>query len=268
KFGVVAAKDNTKAQDLAKEVASYIEGKGHDVVDEANLSEVEAVITIGGDGTLLHVSCANMELNVPFIGINEGTLGFLTAAEGKDWQEVVDHVLEGNYEVSESMTIEANLEPETRNRKFETFRALNEIVVKSAYRVVNLEVFVNGQKFLNISGDGVIISTQTGSTAYSLSSGGPIVDPQIDAILITPISAHGLPIPSVVISPENTVEVKVIAGDDVSLIIDGQQHESVSKGQSIKVSKGKSRVKLGYLDRDHFLKALNAKFGLASRLTQ
>ena len=152
------------------------------------------------------------------------------------------------------------------NKKQETFRALNEVVVKGMYRVVNLGITVNGQKFLNTAGDGVIVSTQTGSTAYSLSAGGPIVDPEVDCLLITPVNAHGLPVPSVVLSPEDEVSVKVIKGNDISLIIDGQDHVEVKTGDEIKISKGKHRVKLLYFDKHQFLKSLNAKFGLASRL--
>jgi NAD+ kinase len=274
KIGVVAAKDNESAQKLAREVSKFIAGEGNEVVGEDNLKGAKAVITLGGDGTLLRVSRANIELDVPFIGINEGSLGFLTAAESKNWQDVVSKVIKGKFEVSQRMTLEASISQSTidnlpagkASRQSTIFRALNEIVVKSAYRVVNLEVVVNDQKFLNISGDGVIISTQTGSTAYSLSGGGPIVDPEIDCMLITPISAHGLPIPSVVISSNDTVKIKVIKGNDVSLIIDGQEHRKVVNGQVITVGKGKYRVKFGYLDKHHFLKALNAKFGLASRL--
>ena len=121
------------------------------------------------------------------------------------------------------------------------------------------------EKFLKVLGDGVIISTQTGSTAYSLSSGGPIVDPHLDCLLITPINPIGLPIPSVVISPDDVVLVKVVKGDDVSLIIDGQEHTKLKEGEIVKFTKGKHNVKFGYFDKQHFLKSLNAKFGLLGR---
>ena len=259
KLGIISAKDNRKAEELSQKISNYLKEKGHEILSGSELKGSEAIFVVGGDGTLLHSACANVELDVPFIGINRGTLGFLTAVEGGDWQKIVEKVLSGNLAVSEGMTIEAEL-----NGK--NYRAINEIVVKSAYRVVKLEIIVNDQKFLSISGDGVIVSTQMGSTAYSLSSGGPIVDHEIDSMLITPISAHGLPIPSVVISPKDRVTIKILEGNDVSLVIDGQDHTKVEKGQNIRVSQGKYRVKFGYLDKHHFLKALNVKFGLASRL--
>ncbi len=260
RIGLVSTKDITKAGELTANIKNFLARGGHEVV-EGSLKGAEVVVTLGGDGTLLHAASKYIELGVPFVGINVGTLGFLTAAEADDWQEALQRIIDGKYFVSERMTIES------RVKSLES-RALNEIVIKGMYRVVNLEITVNGQKFLNTSGDGVIVATQTGSTAYSLSAGGPIVDPKLDSILITPVNAHGLPIPSVVLSPDDEVSVKVIKGNDVSLVIDGQEHVEVKVGDEIKISKGKYRVKLLYFGKHQFLKSLNAKFGLASRLAK
>lgn len=277
KFGIVAA-ENSRAGKLAGEIKKYLIHHGQKVAKELTGSDL--VVVLGGDGTMIHAACENVKLNVPFVGINVGTLGFLTAAEESGWQEAVEKLIDGKYVVSERMTLEASVQPGLHLRgEVEAaagshleggigggqYRALNEIVVKGMYRVVNLEILVNSQKFLSIRGDGVIVSTQTGSTAYSLSAGGPMVDPEVDCFLITPVNAHGLPIPSVVVAPDDVVEIKVVKGEDVSLIVDGQEHMKVSMGQSVKVSMGKHRVKLGYFDKHHFLKALNAKFGLGSR---
>ena len=266
KFGIVVAKENSQAERLADKITNYLKSKGHDVSDKG-LTKSDLILTLGGDGTLLHAACENVGLEVPFVGINVGTLGFLTAAEIDDWQEAIDKLISGKYVVSERMTLETVLEQGTRHQALGTrYRALNEVVVKGMYRVIKLEINVNGQKFLEVVGDGVIVATQTGSTAYSLSSGGAIVDPAVDCFLITPINPIGLPIPSVALSPESEIEVKVHKGDDVSLIIDGQEHTKIVMGQSVKVEKGKYRVKFGYFDQRHFLKALNAKFGLSGRI--
>ena len=274
RFGIITAKDNKKAQEISEKIEKYIDGKKHEVVSD--LARCGLVLTLGGDGTLIHAASEYADLGIPFFGINVGTLGFLTAVEVDEWQRAVDKIIEGKYFVSERMTLEASIESDSKfqiplrlrsgSSTNSKFRALNEIVVKGMYRVVDLDIHVDSQKFLSIVGDGVIIATQTGSTAYSLSAGGPIVDPEIDCFLVTPVNAHGLPIPSVALSPNNTVEIKIKEGDDVSLIIDGQEHTKVSMGQVIRVSKGKHRVKFAYFDKHHFLKALNAKFGLASRL--
>ncbi len=266
KFGVVYLKEKKEAAEIAGKIRDYLKIKGHKMVDD-DFKDVDAVLVLGGDGTLIHSACEHIEQNAPFFGINVGTLGFLTAAEGRDWQEAVERIIKGDYVVSERMTLEASIEANSKSQTLNfKFRALNEVVIKGIYRVVDLEIGVSGQKFLDIVGDGVIVSTQTGSTAYSLSAGGPIVDPEVDCLLVTPVNAHGLPIPSVSLSPDDVVEVKIKSGDDVSLIIDGQEHIKIVKGQSVKVQRGQFRVKLGYFDKHQFLKALNAKFGLASRL--
>lgn len=257
KFGIISSKDIKKAGEIASGAERVLVYAGQEVVED--LKDAELIITLGGDGMLLHAACEYIEQGAPFVGINVGTLGFLTAAEADEWKEALEKVIRGEYFVSERITIDA-----THGGK--SFKALNEIVVKGMYRVVNLEITVNGQKFLNTSGDGVIVATQTGSTAYSLSAGGPIVDPAVDSFLITPVNAHGLPVPSVVLSPDDEIVVKVLKGNDVSLIVDGQEHTEVQAGDEIKITKGKHRVKLIYFDKNQFLKSLNAKFGLASRL--
>lgn len=261
KFGLVIAKDNKKAQAIGKLAQSYILEKGHQVFAQDNLSEAEIIIALGGDGTLIHTACKYAPLNVPFLGINVGTLGFLTAREDIHWQMAIDEILQGKHFVSERITIEASFDEQN-------FRAVNEVVVKGAYRVVDLEIDLDSSRFLEIVGDGVIISTQTGSTAYSLSAGGPIVDPNLDCLLMTPVNSIGLPIPSVVLSPNDTVDIKVIKGEDISFIADGHEHVKVKKGQIVKVTKGKYKVKFVYFDEHQFVKSLEAKFGLKSRMVK
>lgn len=263
KFGIVLKEGNRQAQELAEKAAKYLRDKGQEVILGKDLKGAGVIITFGGDGTLIHNACEYAHLNVPFIGINTGRLGFLTAAEVQDWQKAVDKLIKGEFVISERMTIET----EIGGRKSEVrYRALNEVVIRGLYRIIDLEVAVNGEKFLKITGDGVIVATQTGSTAYSLSAGGPIVDPDLDSILVTPINPIGLPIPSVVLSPKDQVSVKIEKGDDISLVIDGHEHIKLSAGQTVKVTRGKYNVKFGYFDKQQFLKSLNAKFGLSARL--
>lgn len=265
KFAIVVGKDNSKAEELSKKIKDYLGSKDYEVVDEVEKAEI--AIVLGGDGTLIHTACSYAESGVPFVGINAGTLGFLTAEEAGDWQKVVDKLIDGDYVTSERMTLEAGIVARDQ-RSVTSHRAVNEIVIKGMYRVVSLEIHVNGQKFLTSIGDGVILATPTGSTAYSLSAGGPIVDPDVDSILVTPINTVGLPTPCVVLSPEDKLEIKLVYGSDVSMVIDGQQHMEIVMGQSVKVEKGKHKVKLVYFDKHHFLQALNAKFGLALRQAQ
>lgn len=282
KFGIAVGKDNQKAKDLSEDIENYLNEKDHTVsFDE--FARADFIVSLGGDGTLIHAACANLELGVPIVGINLGKLGFLTACEADDWQESIQKLIDGKYFISERMTLEASVEKLDKahprgvlqvsprlhpaGEGSGSYSAVNEVVVKGLYRVVDLEVTVKNRKFLESSGDGVIIATQTGSTAYSLSAGGPIVDPELDCFVLTPVNAHGLPVPSVVLSPDDEVEIKVKEGENVSLIIDGQEHTKLEEGSIVKVNQGKHRVKLVYFEEHHIIKALNAKFGLASRLT-
>lgn len=258
KFGIVFRQDHKQAKELVVKAGEYLKKMGQEIVKEGSFKEADYLITFGGDGTLIHTACEYAHLNIPFVGINVGRLGFLTAAEADSWQKAIENLIAGKVFISERLTLEATLAQKT-------FRGVNEVVIKGLYRVIDLEIRVNGENFITITGDGVIISTQTGSTAYSLSSGGPIVDPELDCLVLTPINPIGLPIPSAVLSPDDEVEIKLVSGDDVSLVIDGQEHTKVSQSQSVKVERGRYKVKFVYFDKQHFLKSLNAKFGLANR---
>src|SRR3990167_8610570 len=234
KFGIVYKKDdsflrsspakrgaglklgNEKAHEAVERAQKFLLSKGHQVFGEDKIKNAQTILTFGGDGTLIHKSSQFAYLGVPFVGINTGNLGFLTAAEEKDLEKVVEHV------------------------------AVNEAVVKGSYRVAELKIHINSEEFLKVSGDGVIVSTPTGSTAYSLSSGGSIVDPQINSLIVTFINPIGLPIPSVVLSPDDEIEIELVRGDDVSLIIDGQEHKKLIVGQKVKIVRGKYNVRFGY----------------------
>ena len=268
KFGIVVKKGHRKGEELVSKVRPYLKSKGHDVLDEKNFKSADYILTFGGDGTLIHTACEYIKLGIPLVGINTGNLGFLTAIESNQWQEAIKNLLSDKVFLSERITIEAQVQPETRNQEPETiYRAINEAAIKSYFRMSELEILIDNGRFLRILGDGVIIATQTGSTAYSLSSGGPIVDSALDCLLVTPINPIGLPIPSVVLSPQKNISVKVIKGDDVSLIIDGQEHTKLKQGDEVALRQGKFKVKFGYFDKSHLFGALNAKFGLEGRTT-
>lgn len=257
KFGIVASGGNKKAEALCAQVIKYISSKKHQA-ETVNFKGADFILTLGGDGTLLHVSCKYAHLGIPYVGINVGTLGFLTAEEADGWQKAIDRLIASRYFISERMTVEAVV----GDRKL---RAVNEVVVRGLYRVVDLAISVSEEKFLEVVGDGVIVSTQTGSTGYSLSAGGPIVDPDLNCLQVTPINPIGLPIPSVVLSPDDIVEIQVKKGEEIMLIADGQEHTRLEFGDVVRVSRGQHTIKFAYFDRHQFIKSLNAKFGLSAR---
>lgn len=259
KFGLLYKLGNEKAHKMVEKAKSDLIKRGHEVCGEDKIGKSQIILTFGGDGTLIHKASQFAHIKVPFIGINTGNLGFLTAVEVKDLEKVIKLAEIGKLYLSRRITLEVEVESSKDKHV-----VVNDAVIKGKFRVVELNLRTNGQEFLKILGDGVIVSTETGSTAYSLSSGGPIVDPDIDAILVTPINPIGLPIPSFVLSPQDEISIKLIRGSDVWLVLDGQEHMSLTN-QEVKIRRGKHDVIFGYLSREHFLKALNMKFGLADR---
>jgi len=249
---------NKKAEEIVPQARDYLKSKGIEIAQR--VKGADYIVAFGGDGTIIHKSCEYVELGIPLIGINTGNLGFLAAAEARDWQGALDKIIDGKVLVSERITIEA-----TVSGKKEVYRAINEAVIKGYFRVTDLEISVENEKFLKLVGDGLIIAAQTGSTAYALSAGGPIIDPHLDCLLLTPINSTGLPIPPVLLSPKDNIFVKVTKGNEVALVLDGQEHTKLTVGDTVKIGKGKYNAKLGYFDEHHFIKALNAKFGLATR---
>src|SRR3989344_3235512 len=260
KFGIVVKKGHRKGEELISKVRPYLNSKGHEVLDEKDFKDADYIITLGGDGTLIHAACEYIELDTPLVGINTGNLGFLTAQDADKWQEAIKNLISAKVFLSERITIEAQV-----SGSKEVFRAINEAAIKSYYRMSELSISIDDGRFLKVLGDGVIVATQTGSTAYSLSSGGPIVDSGLDSLLVTPINPIGLPIPSVVLTPQKKISVKVVKGDDVSLIIDGQEHTKLKQGDEVALRQGRFKVKFVYFDKSHLFSALNAKFGLTAR---
>lgn len=259
KIGIVYKPGNDRAGTLASEIKTYVEKKNAEVVDGDDLKRADYILSLGGDGTLIHEACEYMDFGKPIIGINTGNLGFLTAVDLGEWRLAVDCALKGEVFVSERISLEIKVGSDG-------FRAVNEAAIKGLYRVIDLAVSVGDEEFLRIAGDGAIVATQSGSTAYSLSAGGPIVDSALDSLLVTPINPIGLPIPSIVLSPEQIVKVTVVKGVDVSLIVDGQEHKKIAVGDIVEIKRGEHNVRFGYLSREQFLKSLSAKFGLGSRL--
>ena len=260
RFGIVYKLGNEKAHKIAEKAKSDLIKRGHEVFGEDKIERAEIILTFGGDGTLMHKASQFAHVGAPFIGINTGNLGFLTAVEAKDLEKAIELAQNGKLYLSRRITLAVTVQ----NAK-DKHVVVNDAVIKGQFRVVELNLKTNGNEFLKILGDGVIVATETGSTAYSLSAGGPIVDPDIDAILVTPINPIGLPIPSFVLPADYDISIKLIRGNDVWLILDGQEHMKLVD-QEVKIRRGKHDVVFGYLSREHFLRALNVKFGLATRM--
>jgi NAD+ kinase len=234
-------------------------GQGLDWDDFAR--HIDLAIVLGGDGTLLAAARYLSPAGVPIMGVNMGHLGFLTTAEPANITFALTQVLAGDYCLDDRLMLESSV---LRNgNKVYGYLALNEIVVtKGAFaRLIRLQTFINGEYYATYPGDGLIVATPTGSTAYSLSAGGPIMNPQLHNIIITPICPHTLSSRSLVIPEEERVEIIVKADhDDIMLTCDGQQGFPLEAGDKIIVYRAPFRARLVRLCGQGFYQVLRTRF--------
>ena len=224
------------------------------------------VIVFGGDGTILRAARSAAPHGIPILGVNLGGFGFLAEVSGPELEPALHRILEGDYELDERMMLRASVERE--GRAVQEFLALNDIVVtKSGYaRLLKLRTLVNGEHLATHLADGWIVATPTGSTAYSLSAGGPIVHPAVDGIVLTPICPHSLNARAVVVSGEDTVAIQVEpTGPPPILTVDGQEGYPLQPGDGVQVGRSSHRARLVRLGGGGFYKRLRAKLTWGER---
>jgi NAD+ kinase len=204
-------------------------------------SQIDALLTLGGDGTMLRGARLVAGRQIPVLGVNLGRLGFLTACAREEMEIALQRLAAGDYMVQKRMTLEAWTTRHAEPR----WRALNDVVLhKGGFaRVFSLRASVNGELMSSYAADGVIISSPTGSTGYSLSAGGPIVVPTVESLILTPISPHTLAIRPVVLPPQAEVTVQVEDGPDELLVtVDGQVGATFSPGDTLTVRRAERPV--------------------------
>jgi NAD+ kinase len=229
----------------------------------------ELIIVLGGDGSLLRAAEVTRPAGVPLIAVNLGHVGFLAEAEPDGLADTVDRLVARQYVVEERMTIDVAVR--SNGALIASTWALNEATVEKAARERMVEVIteVDGRPLSRFGCDGVVCSTPTGSTAYAFSAGGPVVWPEVEALLMVPISAHALFAPPMVVSPESVLAVELIAGHETSgavLWCDGRRKVDLPPGARVEVRRGVLPVLLARLEtpvaRGRFTDRLVAKFGL------
>lgn len=203
----------------------------------AELPTTDALVVLGGDGTFLRAARAVAEVDVPIIGVNLGKVGFLSKAEAHELEAVLGRVVGGAYRIDERMALQAQILPAGRPATGELFIALNDVVVArgSLARVVRLDVEIGGSHLATFIADGLIVATPTGSTGYSFSAGGPILDPVSRNLVVTPIAGYLSTIRSVVASPRQTVRCRVVDAHEALLSIDGREDRPLAVGDIVEV---------------------------------
>ena len=243
---------------------------GADTVDLTR-ETVDLVISLGGDGTLLRAARSVFGRGIPVLGINLGSMGFLTSMSGEGIEEGLRRVLGGEYTLEERRTLEAEVRaPEGGVR--DSFTVLNDVVVHKAgaAQVVRLDLWVgpddNLDEIGSFSGDGVILSTPTGSTAYSLSAGGPVIVPELNCFLVTPILPHTLALRPLVVPGDEEITVTTLdRREPLFLTVDGQVGGPLEDGDRVVVRMGPSKVPLVRLPEHSFFATLRRKLSWAAR---
>lgn len=279
--------NRTKDKDLkmTDSIKEYLTSKGQrvslcvDYVNEVALNEslkdkVDIMLVLGGDGTVLQAARATKEMDIPLIGINMGTLGYMTDVEPAHINDALDRLILGEYHLESRMMLKgevifnSDLARNTCEESKATVKdwALNDIVISRSgpLQLMKFGVYVNG-KFLNeYNGDGIIVTTPTGSTGYNLSAGGPIIEPSANLIMITPICPHTLNQRSVIFSPEDIIEIEVLHGRDggvqtAEVNFDGANDIVVHTDDRIRISKSSTITEFIHLNQVSFLEVLHKK---------
>lgn len=226
--------------------------------------DVDCMIVLGGDGTVLQAARETKKLHIPIIGVNLGTLGYMTEIEPANLEEALDRLIEGDYEQESRMML--NGKAHLADGSTQEGWALNDIVISrsGSLQIIKFNIYVNGQ-FLNAyKADGMIVTTPTGSTGYNLSAGGPLVEPKAKLIVLTPICPHSLNQRSIILSPEDVVEIEIPAGREgrvqtVEASFDGTYVIPLCTGDRIRIVQSEKITEFIQLNQVSFLEVLHKK---------
>ncbi len=221
--------------------------------------EIDCAIVIGGDGSLIETA-RTLKRKVPILGINMGTLGYLTEVEVSNVEYAIRRILKGEYMVEDRMMLRGIFGDGSSDV------ALNDIVVtrKGGLRIIHFDLYVNGALLNAYEADGLIVSTPTGSTAYNMSAGGPIVEPTASMIVVTPICSHALNTSSIVLSAEDEISIRIGEGkngktEEVYIAFDGADMEVLRTGELLRVCRADATARLMKLSEVSFLETLRRK---------
>jgi NAD+ kinase len=222
--------------------------------------KVELIIVVGGDGTILRTARDLAYWGIPLLGINAGHKGFLAEIEVEQMDRYLQYVVAGQYGFRERMMLQAVVRRD--NAELERYLALNDIIVSRGpfSRIIKLDTYINNEFLESYSGDGLIVSSPTGSTGYSLSAGGPIVNPSLELLVITPICPHSFYNRSVIVTGSEKIEMRVGSGQtQVVLTADGQVGFALEKGDSVFVCRSEQKVRLVHFADNSFYRLLHQK---------
>jgi len=282
RVGVYAKKNHPDVEQIATEICNYFEPEQIEVLLEDSLAEqigqvngysgeeiptlADLIIVLGGDGTLISVARLVGEHNVPIVGVNLGQLGFLTEITSDELPEMMERLLRGDYRLSERMMIDASIH--RNGKEVGKFTVLNDIVINKGAlaRIIDMETYVDGRYLTSYKADGLIISTPTGSTGYNLAAGGPIIYPDINSLLISPICPHMLTNRPIMVWSRSIIEIDVkFENDVVFFTADGQVGRKLLPGDRVVVRRSESRTRLVVSPSKDYFEILRTKLSWGER---
>jgi NAD+ kinase len=275
KAGILARTDKPQSAALVRSLAEALAARGVEVLLEKNTaaltgspgvddrqlaSSCDLLLVLGGDGTILRALHRMQGAAPPIFGINVGSLGFLTGVSGEDWSLAVDSIAAGDFQLSSRTLLRVELERD--GRVVETFTGLNDAVVSRGHhsQLIKVEVRIDGEELSVYHADGLIVATPTGSTAYSMSAGGPLLLPDSACLVITPICPHVLTNRSTVVADTAQLELRLVSpGPGVTVNVDGQEIREFGPADLLRVSRAEEKLRLATLPGRTFSGVLREK---------
>jgi NAD+ kinase len=245
KVGIILRKDSEEPKIIAKELVAWFRERSIDSVIDQVSEDLDLLVILGGDGTLLHVAEKAGRFSIPVVGINLGGLGFLTEVARDERFEALGAILSGALEIENRMMLKVRLC--SAGEESAWFYALNDVVISkgSIDQLIRLGAWADEEYITTYRADGLIFSTPTGATAYNLSAGGPIVHPQLDSILVTPICPFMLDSRPVLLSPKTKLTTRLVGGsDNIKVIIDGKVHWDMHENEVLEVRSAEKPLQL------------------------
>lgn len=259
---LITNKEKDPEYSYTDRIKSYLGAHGVEVA--SHMAEAECAIVLGGDGTLLKAARDMIEYEIPLLGINLGTLGYLAEVESSNIEQALDKLLTGKYTREERMMLSGTVFHKGKEVVHDF--ALNDIVIArcGSLQMLKFNIYVNGRFLNGYSADGIIVATPTGSTGYNMSAGGPIVEPSANLILLTPICPHTLNTRSIVLSPEDEVVIDIPTGRErtvqtVEANFDGTQNVTLQTGDRIVIKRAAKTTGILKLNTESFLEILHKK---------
>ncbi|HKZ20573.1 MAG TPA: NAD(+)/NADH kinase [Acidimicrobiia bacterium] len=270
KIGLTVHVVRPHSREFARNLFDLLSARGHEVMGNDTMGRLidrpviegnpEIMLAVGGDGTMLQAAHRALALDIPVLGFNQGTVGFLAEAGTDDLERVVEAIDSGRLQERHRITIAARI-----NGESPAMAGINDVVVEKIHsqRLVFLDVTIDGEDFLTYRADGLVASTPTGSTAYNFSAGGPLVAPEVQTLLLSPVAAHSLFDRTLALGPGSKIRIRVSSDRPVRVSVDGIELGFLGQGNFVDIQRGERMARFLTLHDHGFPTTVKTKFRLS-----